>query len=102
MTQTQGGPALSGGNDKLRVLNCLLIDNIADYGGGYGGAFAGQTFISCGFVNNMGSIRGGAISGYQLFAHSDRGGQYASKEFRKLPTKYNCRQSMTGLAYQSG
>ena len=30
-----------------------------------------------------------------LIAHSDRGGQYASKEFRKLLAKYNCRQSMS-------
>lgn len=30
-----------------------------------------------------------------LIAHSDRGGQYASKEFRKLLTKYDCRQSMS-------
>ena len=37
-----------------------------------------------------------------LIVHSDRGGQYASKEFRKLLAKYNCRQSMTGLAYQPG
>ena len=30
-----------------------------------------------------------------LIAHSDRGGQYASKGFRKLLTKYVCRQSMS-------
>lgn len=29
-----------------------------------------------------------------LIVHSDRGGQYGGKEFRKLPAKYNCRQSM--------
>ena len=33
-----------------------------------------------------------------LIAHSDRGGQYASKEFRKLLAKYNCRQSMSRAA----
>lgn len=30
-----------------------------------------------------------------LIVHSDRGGQYAGKEFRKLLTKYCCRQSMS-------
>ena len=27
--------------------------------------------------------------------HSDRGGQYASKEFRRLLTRYGCQQSMS-------
>lgn len=30
-----------------------------------------------------------------LIAHSDRGGQYASKEFRRLLNRYSCRQSMS-------
>lgn len=30
-----------------------------------------------------------------LIAHSDRGGQYASKAFRLLLAKYKCRQSMS-------
>ena len=30
-----------------------------------------------------------------LVAHSDRGGQYAGKAFRRLLTKYGCRQSMS-------
>ena len=29
-----------------------------------------------------------------LIVHSDRGGQYASKEFRRLLVRYGCRQSM--------
>jgi len=30
-----------------------------------------------------------------LIVHSDRGGQYASKEFRRLLAKYHCQQSMS-------